>query len=130
MNAPGYRTIELLRRGRDLDVYDVWSEERACRCVIKALRPDRLDRDGARRRLLEEGRLLRDLTHPHIVRAYEVAEEPVPMVVMETLTGETVGHMIPPLPVATPTKPGSATFPLPGFFADIVDVTCASVGRG
>lgn len=94
MNAPGYRTIELLRRGRDLDVYDVWSEERACRCVIKALRPDRLDRDGARRRLLEEGRLLRDLTHPHIVRAYEVAEEPVPMVVMETLTGETVGHMI------------------------------------
>jgi eukaryotic-like serine/threonine-protein kinase len=94
VNAPGYRTIELLRRGRDLDVYDVWSEERACRCVIKAMRPDRLDRDGARRRLLEEGRLLRDLTHPHIVRAYEVAEEPVPLVVMETLAGETLGHMI------------------------------------
>jgi serine/threonine protein kinase len=94
MNAPGYRTIELLRRGRDLDVYDVWSEERACRCVIKALRPDRLDRDGARTRLLEEGRLLQRLTHPHIVRAYEVAEEPLPMVVMETLAGETLGHMI------------------------------------
>jgi eukaryotic-like serine/threonine-protein kinase len=94
MNAPGYRTIELLRRGRDLDVYDVWSEERACRCVIKSVRPDRLDRDGARRRLLDEGRLLQGLTHPHIVRAYEVAEEPVPMVVMETLSGETVGHMI------------------------------------
>jgi serine/threonine protein kinase len=94
VNAPGYRTIELLRRGRDLDVYDVWSEERACRCVIKCVRPDRLDRDGATRRLLEEGRLLCRLTHPHIVRAYEVAEEPVPMVVMETLTGETVGHMV------------------------------------
>jgi serine/threonine protein kinase len=94
VNAPGYRTIELLRRGRDLEVYDVWSEERACRCVIKAVRPDRLHRDGARTRLLEEGRLLKRLTHPHIVRAYEVAEEPVPMVVMETLTGETVGHMI------------------------------------
>jgi eukaryotic-like serine/threonine-protein kinase len=94
MNAPGYRTIELLRRGRDLDVYDVWSEERACRCVIKAVRPDRLDRDGAKARLLDEGRLLQRLTHPHIVRAYEVAEEPLPMVVMETLTGETVGHMI------------------------------------
>jgi serine/threonine protein kinase len=92
--APGYRTVELLRRGRDLDVYDVWSDERACRCVIKAVRPDRLDREGARRRLLDEGRLLRELTHPHIVRAYEVAEEPVPLVVMETLTGETVGHMI------------------------------------
>jgi eukaryotic-like serine/threonine-protein kinase len=94
VNAPGYRTIELLRRGRDLDVYDVWSEERACRCVIKAVRPDRLHRDGARTRLLEEGRLLQRLTHPHIVRAYEVAEEPLPLVVMETLTGETVGHMI------------------------------------
>jgi eukaryotic-like serine/threonine-protein kinase len=94
MNAPGYRTIELLRRGRDLDVYDVWSEERACRCVIKAVRPDRLRHDGAARRLLDEGRLLCRLTHPHIVRAYEVAEEPVPMVVMETLSGETVGHMV------------------------------------
>ena len=94
MNAPGYTTIELLRRGRDLDVYDVWSEERACRCVIKCVRPDRLDRDGVARRLLDEGRLLCRLTHPHIVRAYEVAEEPLPMVVMETLAGETVGHMI------------------------------------
>jgi eukaryotic-like serine/threonine-protein kinase len=92
--APGYKTIELLRRGRDLDVYDVWSEERACRCVIKAVRPDRLDRDGPRERLLAEGRLLQRLTHPHIVRAYEVAEEPLPLVVMETLAGETLGHMI------------------------------------
>jgi eukaryotic-like serine/threonine-protein kinase len=92
--AHGYRAIEHLRRGRDLDVYDVWSEERACRCVIKSVRPDRLDRDGAGTRLLEEGRLLRQLTHPHIVRAYEVADEPVPMVVMETLAGETLGHMI------------------------------------
>jgi serine/threonine protein kinase len=94
MNAPGYTTIELLRRGRDLDVYDVWSEERACRCVIKCVRPDRLARDGVTRRLLDEGRLLCRLTHPHIVRAYEVAEEPLPMVVMETLAGETLGHMI------------------------------------
>jgi eukaryotic-like serine/threonine-protein kinase len=92
--APGYRTIELLRRGRDLDVYDVWSEERACRCVIKSVRPDRLGREGPRERLLAEGRLLQRLTHPHIVRAYEVTEEPVPMVVMETLAGETLGHMI------------------------------------
>jgi eukaryotic-like serine/threonine-protein kinase len=94
VNAPGYRTIELLRRGRDLDVYDVWSQERACRCVIKTVRPDRLHSDGARARLLEEGRLLQRITHPHIVRAYEVIEGPAPMVVMETLAGETLGHMI------------------------------------
>ena len=43
---------------------------------------------------------------------------------------ETGGHMITPLPGATPTKPGSATFPLPGVIADIVDETGLSVGRG
>jgi acetyl-CoA synthetase len=43
---------------------------------------------------------------------------------------ETGGHMITPLPGATPTKPGSATFPLPGIFADIVDETGHPVGRG
>jgi acetyl-CoA synthetase len=43
---------------------------------------------------------------------------------------ETGGHMISPLPYATPTKPGSATLPVPGIFADIVDETGQSVGRG
>ncbi len=43
---------------------------------------------------------------------------------------ETGGHMITPLPGATPTKPGSATLPLPGIIADIVDETGHSVGKG
>jgi len=43
---------------------------------------------------------------------------------------ETGGHLITPLPGATPTKPGSATLPLPGIFADIVDETGHSVGKG
>jgi acetyl-CoA synthetase len=43
---------------------------------------------------------------------------------------ETGGHMISPLPGATPTKPGSATFPLPGIMSDIVDETGNSVGKG
>ena len=34
---------------------------------------------------------------------------------------ETGGHMISPLPAATPVKPASATFPLPGIFAEIID---------
>ena len=34
---------------------------------------------------------------------------------------ETGGVMISPLPGATPTKPGSATMPLPGIVADVVD---------
>jgi acetyl-CoA synthetase len=43
---------------------------------------------------------------------------------------ETGGHMISPLPGATPLKPGSCTLPLPGIMADIVDETGQSVGRG
>ena len=43
---------------------------------------------------------------------------------------ETGGHMISPLPGATPTKPGSATFALPGIAADIVDEAGHPVGNG
>ncbi|MDM7938663.1 MAG: acetate--CoA ligase [Cyanobium sp. CZS 48M] len=41
---------------------------------------------------------------------------------------ETGGVMISPLPGATPTKPGSATLPLPGIVADVVDSDGRSVG--
>ncbi len=41
---------------------------------------------------------------------------------------ETGGVMISPLPGATTTKPGSATLPLPGIQADVVDATGKSVG--
>jgi acetyl-CoA synthetase len=34
---------------------------------------------------------------------------------------ETGGHMISPMPGATPIKPASATFPLPGIIAEIID---------
>ena len=87
--APGYEVIEHLRRGNDLDVYDAWSERAAGRCVVKALRPDRL----GKRRLAppcSRGRAARALTHPHIVRAYETIAEPLPMVVLETLPGATL----------------------------------------
>ena len=40
---------------------------------------------------------------------------------------ETGGVMISPLPRATPTKPGSATLPLPGIEADVVDANGESV---
>ncbi|MEY2521861.1 MAG: acetyl-CoA synthetase, partial [Ilumatobacteraceae bacterium] len=43
---------------------------------------------------------------------------------------ETGGIMISPLPGATTTKPGSATFPLPGIGAEVVDDTGRSIDRG
>ncbi|MBE9118525.1 acetate--CoA ligase [Lusitaniella coriacea LEGE 07157] len=42
---------------------------------------------------------------------------------------ETGGFMLTPLPGATPTKPGSATFPFPGILAEIVDAEGNPVGE-
>jgi acetyl-CoA synthetase len=43
---------------------------------------------------------------------------------------ETGGIMISPLPGLTVTKPGSATFPLPGVAAEVVDESGTAVSRG
>ncbi|MFE7705080.1 serine/threonine-protein kinase [Streptomyces sp. NPDC057486] len=92
--APGYEVLAHLARTGWLDLYDAWSEERDCRCVVKVLRPDHRHEEQLRDRLLREGRWLRTFTHPHLVRAYETFESPEPLVVMETLTGETLAHLI------------------------------------
>ena len=92
--APGYEVIAHLRRGRDLDVYDVWSEERDCRCVAKVPRPDRRSSESTRARLCREGRLLLSLAHPHVVRAYDLVEGPDPVLILETIDGETLDHLV------------------------------------
>ena len=43
---------------------------------------------------------------------------------------ETGGHMIAPLPFATPTKPGSATLPLPGIDVAVVDEAGEAITEG
>jgi serine/threonine protein kinase len=92
--APGYEILAHLSRTGSLDIYDAWSEQRECRCVVKLLRPDRRHEERLRDRLLREGRWLQDFTHPHLVRAYETITAPEPLVVLETLTGETLAHLI------------------------------------
>lgn len=95
--AAGYRVIGHMNRGKRLDVYDAWSEERSSRCVLKTLRPDRAAEPRARRALLQEGRLLLRFTHPHLVRAYELTgamDDGRPVLVLETLGGETLSYLI------------------------------------
>src|SRR5206468_2555654 len=86
--APGYRVVAHLRRGNELDVYDVWSEPRLCRCIAKLPRPD-LASARTRARVVREGELLLSLSHPHLVRAYELLREPQPTLLLETLGGAT-----------------------------------------
>jgi serine/threonine protein kinase len=92
--VPGVRVLAHLTRSRVYDVYDAWSDVRASRVIVKTLRPDRRGHARSRTSLLREGRLLRRFTHPHLVRAYEVHDGDRPAVVLETLSGETLGHMI------------------------------------
>src|SRR5262249_37337027 len=91
---PGYAAIELLSRNRALDVYDAWSATRSCRVIVKVPRPDRREDPGTRRRLLREGRILLGLSHPHVVRAYELVREPELGLVLETLSGATLEHIV------------------------------------
>lgn len=95
--APGYRVVKHLRRGHRLDVYDLWSEERSCRCVGKTLRPERTADESASGWLRNEGLLLSTLTHPHLLRGYETvltAEPARPAVITETLPGCTLGYLL------------------------------------
>lgn len=92
--APGYAILGHLHQSNNYDVYDVFSEERACRCIAKTPRQDLLQSEDVASRLLREGGLLKDLTHPHVARLYEVVEGPPPALILETLTGETLAHLI------------------------------------
>ncbi|HEU4792476.1 MAG TPA: serine/threonine-protein kinase [Nitrolancea sp.] len=92
--VPGYVVTEHLHRSRYLDVYDVWSDERACSCVAKLARPDRVDDRESRVGLIREGRLLKRLAHPHIVRIFEQFERPHPVLILETLTGTPLDYII------------------------------------
>jgi eukaryotic-like serine/threonine-protein kinase len=86
--APGYVVEAHLSRNQVLDVYEVWSAERDCRCIAKVLRPDCRTHARRRERLEREGRLLLEFAHPHLVRAYEMLMKPELAVVLETLGGE------------------------------------------
>ena len=92
--APGYLVVDHLQRGDWLDVYDVWSVERACRCVAKVVHSAASDPAAATDALVHEGRLLQQLTHPHLVRAYAVLGAPQPTVILETRPGATLAHLL------------------------------------
>jgi serine/threonine protein kinase len=92
--APGYTVLRLGSRGSLFDVYEVWSVDRHCRCAAKVLRPHRRDDPKGRRRLFREGRLLLSLSHPNIVRAYDLRGRPDPVLIMEALPGMTVQYWL------------------------------------
>jgi serine/threonine protein kinase len=83
-----------LSRGQALDVYAVFSADRLCSATAKTIRPDRAGVERVRHRLLLEGRLLTTIAHPHLLRGFEVVEDPVPVVVVETLMGYDLDEIV------------------------------------
>lgn len=89
----GYRPLALLADGRRLETWDAWDEARGTRCVVKLLRADRRDDPRVRQAVLLEGHLATSLAHPHLVRGYDVLDDP-PTVVLETLRGATLSALV------------------------------------
>jgi eukaryotic-like serine/threonine-protein kinase len=100
--APGLEVVEHISRNQVLDVYDAWTRERDCRCVVKLLRPDSRGVERRERRLRYEGELLMRLRHPHLVGAYELVDDPQTMIVLETVTGLTLDALLEDLPRRLP----------------------------
>lgn len=94
MRTAGYRVVRLINQNHDYQVHEVHSVERDCLCIAKSVLPIRSDSKPVRDRLLDEGRLLERLTHPHLVRAYDVIEDPEPTLILEVLPGATLSHLL------------------------------------
>jgi eukaryotic-like serine/threonine-protein kinase len=68
------------------------------------VREDRRGDAHVRQALIDEGTRLIGLVHPHIVRGYELIAEPEVALVMETLDGETLAHLIDRTPGGLPAE--------------------------
>lgn len=89
-----YRVVEHMRRGKDCDLYHLWSEERMCSTIGKTVQPNVEGKEKAVGRLIREGELITSLSHPNLIRGYELHLEPEPVIIQETLTGETISHLV------------------------------------
>jgi eukaryotic-like serine/threonine-protein kinase len=81
--------------GRIGQLYQVWSARDWCAYTCKILAPDQREARHAVAALKREGRLLRRLRHPNIVRGYsEGAHEGLPFLLMEYLEGPSLFDML------------------------------------
>ena len=94
--APSLVVLEHVRRGRLLDVYEARDTTRFCRVLVKTPRPELAQDPGTLALLEHEWDVLARLTHPHMVRGYELSrpEGVAPRLVLEVLTGATFGALM------------------------------------
>ena len=94
--SPGYKigaytVVRMLGQGGMGDVYEVVHEQLGTHYALKAFACDYEEAEVLQRKFLEEGRLLSKLTHPRIVRVFDLAIEPesrMPYFVMDLVLYE------------------------------------------
>lgn len=96
---PGYVVTGVMGIGRRVETYEVYSPLRDTACVVRVLRSDLMQDQAARDLVVLEGTLLKELTHPHLVRGYELAYTPVPAMVVEMVEGTTLAARTADLPL-------------------------------
>lgn len=92
-----YRVVRPLGMGGMGEVYEVDHTRTGTRRAVKVARPLLLATDGIlAHRLLREGRVLRSIEHPNVVRVFEAGTLPDarPFFAMELLEGTTLRQMV------------------------------------
>ena len=91
----GYEILSRAGEGGSAVVYEAREETTGKRVALKVAREEVFGDEAARERFIREGRLLCELKHPGIVRAWKLARQgEVLYLVMEYIKGETAQERI------------------------------------
>jgi serine/threonine protein kinase len=93
--APGLTSLELLGGGTRYEAFLAFDDELHHATVVKVLRPDRIDDEGALRGLRAEADVLSSLNHPAIARLLrDGIEDERPHIVLELVEGPRLSTLI------------------------------------
>jgi eukaryotic-like serine/threonine-protein kinase len=85
-----YEVLQVLGRGGFGIVFRAFDEMLQRVVALKVMAPQLAATSPARKRFLREARSSAQVRHENVVRVYEVAEQPLPYLVMELIPGETL----------------------------------------
>jgi eukaryotic-like serine/threonine-protein kinase len=93
--APGRSVLKPIGGGNMYEVHLVWDEHMHALLVAKVIRPDQVEDERALEDLRDEAEVLGRLSHPMIIRAFDVvAEGPHPHLLIEHLEGPPLRRLI------------------------------------
>lgn len=92
---PGRYALKKLGGGSAYEAYIAYDDAMGTIVVAKMLRPDKVDDQGHIRALQREAEILGQLSHPVVVRAFDLVDEGErPHLILEHLEGETLRRLI------------------------------------